>query len=142
MTDKEVLKQKCAPVIQLLNTCLYGERVPSEWKAPEEFEFEKFSVHNVPVERLAPRENKNGKVIFQIHGGGFLFAYLDAYREAACSYSGAAGGAEVYSLDYRVAPKYAYPAALDDCVSVYKWLIKHKTKAKDLIILGDSAGGI
>lgn len=141
MTDKEVLKQKAAPVIQLLNACPYGEPIPSDWKAPEEFNFEKFSVHNIPIEHLSSKENPNGKTVFQIHGGGFLYPYLDAYREVACSYSKAAGGADVYSLDYRVAPKDKYPAALDDCVAVYQWLLEHKTEANDLIIVGDSAGG-
>jgi acetyl esterase/lipase len=44
-------------------------------------------------------------------------------------------------VDYRLAPEYPFPAALEDCVSVYKWVLAQGIPAKDIVIAGDSAGG-
>ena len=101
---------------------------------------ETLDVAGVPVEHLVPN-NDNGKVILQFHGGGFLYSYLDNYRDVACMYSKVANGAAVYSVDYRVAPQYRYPCAHEDCLSVYKWLLNKGIKNEDIIIVGDSAGG-
>ena len=140
MVDQEMLKEALKPVISLLDVCPMGVRIPSDWKAPEGFELELFDVDGIPVEHLVPKGN-NGKVILQFHGGGFLFSYLDCYRETACVYSKVANGAQVYSVDYRVAPQYKFPCAHEDCLNVYKWLLGKGINSQDIIIVGDSAGG-
>ena len=48
---------------------------------------------------------------------------------------------KVLSINYRLAPEEPHPAALNDCVSVYKWLLTSKFQSKNIIISGDSAGG-
>ena len=47
----------------------------------------------------------------------------------------------VFSIDYRIAPKYKYPTALNDVEKGYRWLLKQGYSPKDIIIAGDSAGG-
>lgn len=140
MANQEMLKEMSKPVIDLLKQCPPGVRIPSDWKAPEGYELELNDVGGVPVEHLIPNES-NGKVILQLHGGGFLLSFLDSYREVACMYSKAANGAHVYSVDYRVAPQYQYPCAHQDCLSVYQWLLAKGVNSQDIIIIGDSAGG-
>ena len=140
MANQEMLKGLLKPLIDLMDECPTGVRIPSDWKAPEGYELEVYDVDGIPVEHLVPVEN-NGKIILQFHGGGFLFSYLDCYRETACMYSKVANGAQVYSVDYRVAPQYKYPCAHEDCLSVYKWLLDKQINSKDIIIVGDSAGG-
>ncbi len=140
MVDQELLKESLKPVISLLDQCPTGIRIPSNWEAPEGYRLETLDVAGVPVEHLVPN-NDNGKVILQFHGGGFLYSYLDNYRDVACMYSKVANGAAVYSVDYRVAPQYRYPCAHEDCLSVYKWLLNKGIKNEDIIIVGDSAGG-
>jgi monoterpene epsilon-lactone hydrolase len=44
-------------------------------------------------------------------------------------------------VDYRLGPEYPYPAALDDCVAAYRWLLKQNIQAHNIILAGDSAGG-
>ena len=136
----EEQKEKLKPIIQELNFIPNGEFIPSAWEAPEGYHFERFNVGNVPVEHLIP-EKKNGKVIYQLHGGGYVVALSDLYRDTAIRYSQLAGGAEVYSIDYRVAPTNVFPAALDDAVLVYKWLLEQGHKSEDILFVGDSAGG-
>jgi monoterpene epsilon-lactone hydrolase len=75
----------------------------------------------------------------QIHGGGFL--YLGgAYVAGQAAQMAAAGGCTVYSVDYRRAPDFPFPAALDDCVSVFREIVKHYAPRK-VAIAGESAGG-
>ena len=57
-------------------------------------------------------------------------------------YSKLSFGGDVLTIDYRVAPEYPYPAALEDAVYAYKWLIQEKEYEPDhIIVAGDSAGG-
>lgn len=50
-------------------------------------------------------------------------------------------GVQVLLLDYRVAPEHKYPAANDDCLAAYQWLLKNGFSAKNIVIGGESAGG-
>lgn len=107
---------------------------------PEGYKQERFQVKGVPVEHLIP-ETKNDLVIYHLHGGGYAFRYMDAYRDVALQYSKAAGGAEVFSIDYGCAPNHVFPSALEESISVYEWLLSEGYDANKIIIMGDSAGG-
>jgi epsilon-lactone hydrolase len=80
-------------------------------------------------------------VLLYIHGGGFTAGSAAAYRGLSAHLS-AATGCRVLALDYRWAPEEPFPAALDDCVAAYRWLIgKIGVPARDVVLAGDSAGG-
>lgn len=75
----------------------------------------------------------------QIHGGGF--AYLGGkYAAGQAAQQAAGAGCTVYSVDYRRPPDFPFPAALDDCVAVYRELLKTYA-SKKIAISGESAGG-
>jgi epsilon-lactone hydrolase len=83
----------------------------------------------------------NPRVLFYIHGGGFTAGSAAAYRGLS-SHLSAATGCRVLAVDYRWAPEAPFPAALDDCVAGYRWLVT--TAASDprnVVLAGDSAGG-
>ena len=63
------------------------------------------------VESLVPKKIGTDTVIFHIHGGSFKIKLIDAYRRLALKYSRAAGGAAVFSVDYRTMPEYISFAA-------------------------------
>jgi epsilon-lactone hydrolase len=90
----------------------------------------------------APNVPKDVKrVIFYLHGGGYFWGNLPAFRNMLARISRLAG-ARVFSLDYRLAPENPFPAALDDALAAYFWLIeKQHIKSDQLILGGDSAGG-
>ncbi|SES80312.1 alpha/beta hydrolase [[Clostridium] polysaccharolyticum] len=117
-----------------------GEILPSVWKVPEGYVLEKYTLHHVPTEHLIPPKS-NGKVIYLLHGGGFVTALSDMYREAAVHYSKMAGDAEIFMIDYRIAPTDQAPAALEDAVLVYQWILEKGYHAEDIVFVGDSAGG-
>ena len=50
-------------------------------------------------------------------------------------------GARVLMVDYRVAPAHPFPAALDDCVTAYRWLLNQGIAPQNTVVAGDSAGG-
>jgi acetyl esterase/lipase len=79
-------------------------------------------------------------VVLYFHGGGFYEGSCEAYRAFAGQLS-LASGTRVLTVDYRLAPENKYPAANEDCLGAYRWLLKNGVSAKDIIIGGDSAGG-
>ena len=62
--------------------------------------------------------------VLQLHGGGYLSPFRNPYRTLAGLYSEAARGATVVSVDYRVAPENPYPAAVDDALAAYLWILQ------------------
>jgi acetyl esterase/lipase len=49
--------------------------------------------------------------------------------------------ARVLGINYRLAPEFPFPAALEDATAAYRWLIANDVKASDVVVVGDSAGG-
>ena len=76
------------------------------------------------MELLESKENANrDKIILQLHGGGYVGAMRNAYRMFAGLYNEVSHGMSVLTPDYRVAPEHPYPAALEDAVCAYEWLL-------------------
>jgi acetyl esterase/lipase len=76
-----------------------------------------------------------------IHGGGYVIGNA-AQDDQICRHFVAELGIVVASLDYRLAPEYKFPAALDDCYEALSWLSRHKgVDATRIAIGGASAGG-
>lgn len=119
----------------------WGKRISSSWKPPEGYILQKEEIQGVPIERITPKTGGNGKVVLILHGGGYVWPLLDASREAAIIYSQYIDGAEAINVDYRIAPINVYPAALEDCIVTYKWLLNQGYEGKDILIIGESAGG-
>lgn len=81
------------------------------------------------------------RVILYLHGGGYLLGSPTSHR-ALTAQLAEASGASIVSLDYRLAPEHPYPAAVEDAVAAYRWLIEDKAIAPaQIAIAGDSAGG-
>lgn len=84
------------------------------------------------VESLVPENAGTDTVIFHIHGGSFKIKLIDLYRRLALKYSRTAGGAAVYSVDYRIMPEYIFPSQLDDVMSAWDMLMSQGVKPKML----------
>jgi acetyl esterase len=79
-----------------------------------------------------------------LHGGGWVYGDLESH-DAACRHLAEQSGVQVLAIDYRLAPESPFPAAANDAVAAYRWLVGHTGQVNAdptrLAIGGDSAGG-
>jgi monoterpene epsilon-lactone hydrolase len=108
-------------------------------KLPKNISSQKVSVEGLNAEWIIPENPQKDKVLLYIHGGGFISGSCLTHRMHVAKF---ASNCQLKSLvfDYRLAPEYPFPAALDDCVIAYKWLLNQGVEACNIIVGGDSAG--
>ncbi len=88
------------------------------------------------VERLTDAH----RVVLDIHGGALVFGGGEANVRFEAQAISLRTGRVTYALDYRVPPDHPFPAALDDCVAVYRALLAERP-AREIVVMGTSAGG-
>lgn len=95
-----------------------------------------------PIGSLPLEYTKNPKgILLQLHGGGYYLDMNNSYRDMAVQYRDVSGGMDVLTIDYRVAPASPYPAALEDALEAYQWILEQGYEGKNIVVAGDSAGG-
>lgn len=77
--------------------------------------------------------------IFYVHGGGYQVGSIRSHRGLMDRLARAAG-LPLLAFDYRLAPEHRYPAALDDCVAAWRWLLARGADPARVAFAGDSAG--
>jgi len=80
------------------------------------------------------------KVILYLHGGGYALCSANTHRPLAARI-GKASGVKVLFPEYRLAPEHPFPAAIEDAVNVYRWLLHQGFSPSNIVFAGDSAGG-
>lgn len=79
-----------------------------------------------------------------IHGGGFVYGAAPYHYQNAKAYAVDAR-CRVFFVDYRLAPKYAFPAPAEDCLAAYRFIGRHAAEygidGRKIAVCGDSAGG-
>ncbi len=80
------------------------------------------------------------RTLLYLHGGAYTICSPKTHRGLTSSLSRETG-IRVLAADYRLAPENPFPAAVEDAVSVYRWLIEGGTPADHIVVAGDSAGG-
>jgi len=86
------------------------------------------------------RADADDSVVLYMHGGGYVSCSAKSHRPITSALARLTG-ARVFAPDYRLAPEHRYPAALDDAVAAYRWLLKQGQPAGAVAVAGDSAGG-
>jgi len=81
-----------------------------------------------------------GPVILFLHGGAYTVGSPTSHRRVTTALASATGG-KVLALDYRLGPEHACPAAIEDAVAAYDWLLQQGVQPQNIAIAGDSAGG-
>lgn len=94
----------------------------------------------VPGEWIAAPGAADDRIIFYLHGGGYVIGSVDTHRDLIYRLSKAAA-ARVLAINYRLAPEYPHPAAVEDAVAAYRWLLADGADPARIVIGGDSAGG-
>lgn len=80
------------------------------------------------------------RVIYYLHGGGYVLGSLSSHRHLVAA-AGRAAAARTFALEYRCAPEHPFPAAVEDAVAGYRFLLAQGVEPARLAIGGDSAGG-
>jgi acetyl esterase/lipase len=107
---------------------------------PADVTVEKVSANGVPSEWTSTPGADASKVILFLHGGGYVIGSLDSHRHLVAE-AGRAAGTRTLAIDYRMAPEHPFPAAVEDTVAAYRFLLNSGIAAKNIAIAGDSAGG-
>ena len=112
-----------------------------EYHYPDHLEAERIHMDNFEMEKLTWKDSTSRWVVLHLHGGGYVGAMRKHYKQMAGLYSEVGGGATVITVDYRVAPEYTFPAALEDALAAYEWILDQGYSNDQIILAGDSAGG-
>lgn len=120
---------------------LYTTQITDGFRFPKGIDHEWVEYLTAKMEWIYPKGQKGSNVILQLHGGAYISGYSDTYRRSALKYIAISCSTSVLSLDYRLAPKHPFPAALEDALAAYDFLIKQGYDESRIIVAGDSAGG-
>lgn len=115
--------------------------VEPQWKCPKEFEYECIERASFVLEVLKKAQADVKLVVLQLHGGGYIGRLRNVHRNMAKIYCEFGEDICTVSPDYRVAPEHPYPAALEDALSSFDWLLEKGFSEHQIIVAGDSAGG-
>lgn len=103
--------------------------------------WEEFSLGKMPAAWMRlDRVHKRRHAILYCHGGGYTSGNL-GYSRVLASKLASATGYEVLAFEYRLAPEHPYPAAIEDAIFAWDYLMQQGYGARDVILAGDSAGG-
>ena len=94
-------------------------------------------IGTVPTRSYRPARLRSACKLLYMHGGGFIVGSLDSHH-AICADIAEAAGAELFAVDYRLAPEHVWPAQSDDAFTVLKLLLGDGEK---VVVIGDGAGG-
>lgn len=101
---------------------------------------ERVSANGVAAEWSSTPGAKKDRVIMYVHGGGYVIGSIASHRHLVTEL-GRAAGSLALSLDYRLAPEHPFPAAVDDALAAYRFLLDQGFLPGNIAIAGDSAGG-
>lgn len=89
---------------------------------------------------IIPKDERRQGVLLYLHGGGYTCGDLD-YAKGFGSTLAAQCGTRVFCAAYRLAPEYPYPAALEDALESYRYLLTKGYSPARITLCGESAGG-
>jgi len=118
---QELLGRLAAPMLGMSWTPFDMSGTPAAWASPD-------------------RGHDKRRAILYCHGGGYTSGNLGYSRPLAAKLSNVTGW-EVLSFEYRLAPEHPFPAAVDDALKAWDYLMYLGYGARDVVVAGDSAGG-
>lgn len=106
---------------------------------PEDTSHKELKINGIQVEKITV-ENHSEKIILHIHGGGMVMGHHYSGRFMLANLASLTKR-NTYSVNYRLSPEFSQPAAIEDCVNVYKGLLDRGYEAQNIALIGESAGG-
>ncbi len=112
----------------------------SQYGVARDVTVEPVTANGVRAEWTSTPQDDRDAALLYVHGGGYVIGSLDSHRHLV-SEAGRAAKAWALALDYRLAPETPFPAAVDDALSGYRYLLSRGIQPGRIAIAGDSAGG-
>lgn len=109
-------------------------------RIPEGVEIKPHVIDGIKSEWLIPVGSDPNKLILYVHGGGYVSGSCNDHRGFVSKFAKNTGVTNLV-YEYRLAPENPFPAALDDSVKVYQWILASGFKPENILIAGESAGG-
>jgi acetyl esterase/lipase len=94
----------------------------------------------VKADRISTGASRHDRHILYLHGGCYVVGWPGLYRDLTWRIATLCRS-RVLCIDYRLAPEHPFPAALDDAVAAYRWLLGQGADPHRIALMGDSAGG-
>jgi len=110
------------------------------FKPPKDVSIQSVMAAGVPAEWVSTAVSNPNRVSLYFHGGGYTTGSPTTHRDLTGRLAQACR-ARVLALDYRLAPEHPYPAAVEDGLAAYRWLLGQGVAPKQIVLAGDSAGG-
>jgi len=109
-------------------------------RLPEDIKVSPVNIDGLYAEWISPAQSIKDKVILYFHGGGYVSGTCYSHRSITAKFVKGSGiGALLF--EYRLAPEQPYPAALEDSLAAYHWLLDQGIDPLSIVFVGDSAGG-
>jgi monoterpene epsilon-lactone hydrolase len=112
----------------------------SHYRIPADVQVEAVRANGVAAEWTTTTAADASRVVMFLHGGGYVSGSLDSHRHMVAQL-GREAHARTLSLDYRLAPEYPFPAALEDTLAGYRFLVAQGIAPEGIALCGESAGG-
>jgi monoterpene epsilon-lactone hydrolase len=117
------------------------DRAERVFTLPADTTVEPLTTGGRPAEWIRPAGARTDAALLYLHGGGYVIGSPRSHRHLAEAVA-RAGAISCLLPDYRLAPEHPFPAAVDDAVAAYRWLVQEKGIAPGRVAIGgDSAGG-
>ncbi|MGW4241550.1 alpha/beta hydrolase fold domain-containing protein [Nocardia sp. NPDC004722] len=116
------------------------EAMHAEFPLPEGVTLEPVNAGGVPGIQLVPAGDSDTVAVY-VHGGGFMMGSAYGYRGMAGAVA-QAGHTRVLVPEYRLAPEHPFPAARDDVLTAYRWLLNTGRGPEQIALVGDSTGAM
>jgi monoterpene epsilon-lactone hydrolase len=109
-------------------------------KLPAQIEVSPVKIDHLYAEWIVPSNTTKDRVMLYFHGGGYVMGSCKAHRAIVAKFVKGSGIAALV-FDYCLAPEHPFPAALDDSLAAYGWLLDQGIAPAHIVFVGDSAGG-
>jgi acetyl esterase/lipase len=100
----------------------------------------KVVANGVSAVHVATPNSHPDRQMLYLHGGGYVYGAPAFYRDFIWRIADTTRS-RVLCIDYRLAPEHPFPAAVDDAIAAYRWLLDQGADPRRLSVMGDSAGG-
>ncbi|WP_374305216.1 alpha/beta hydrolase [Methylocella sp.] len=116
------------------------DAIGGQYELAPDIRVEPVSADGVRAEWTLAPSSDPARVLMFLHGGGYMAGSLASHRHLVAE-AGRLSGARTLAVDYRLAPEHPFPAALEDALTAYRFLLKQGVDPRRVALCGESAGG-